>query len=428
MYTESIPAFQAFETAIGEFKTHLDTTLKVLNEEQDKTVSHYKLLIIILCVAGVLIGLLMGGAIERPITNSLNKITELIQQLAANNLAAADLHMTDRSEIARAGLALDQMKSSLADMIRSISATAEHLASASEEISTSASQQATSAGSQKDQTAQVATALQEMAATVQQVSENSDRAAEASRKAADTARQGGSVVEQTLVKMQVIADSVRSSAEKVVELGKRSDQIGRIVGVIKDIADQTNLLALNAAIEAARAGEQGRGFAVVADEVRKLAERTTASTKEIATMIEAVQSETRLAVQAMEEGTKQVAEGVATTQKAGEALKQIIQVSQQVGDMVTHIATAATQQSSATDDINNSMNQIARLLIESAEGAQQSEKACQELSRLALNLRKLVGNFRLPAGGELSEYPVRLYSPARLNPDEEFKSFAATAK
>ena len=143
---------------------------------------------------------------------------------------------------------------------------------------------------------------------MQQVSENSGRAAEASRKAADTARQGGTVVEQTLVKMKVIAESVRGTAGKVEELGKRSDQIGRIVGVINDIADQTNLLALNAAIEAARAGEQGRGFAVVADEVRKLAERTTMSTKEIATMIEAVQGDTRLAVEAMEQGPRQVAE------------------------------------------------------------------------------------------------------------------------
>jgi len=428
MYTEAIPAFQSFDTAVGEFKTHLDTTLKALNEDQDKTVDHYKLLIVILCALGLLIGLTMGGAIERPITNSLNKITELIQQMAANNLAASDLRMTDRSEIARAGLALDQMKNSLADMIRSISVTAEHLASASEEISSSASQQASTAGSQKDQTTQVATALQEMSATVQQVSENSGRAAEASRKAADTARQGGAVVEQTLVKMQVIADSVRGSAAKVEELGKRSDQIGRIVGVINDIADQTNLLALNAAIEAARAGEQGRGFAVVADEVRKLAERTTTSTKEIATMIEAVQSETRQAVQAMEEGTKQVAEGVTTTQKAGEALKQIIQVSQEVGDMVTHIATAATQQSSATEDINNSMNQIARLLIESADGAQQSEKACQELSGLALDLRKLVGTFRLPTGGEVRDYPVRMYSPTRPDSDEALKSFAAAGR
>jgi methyl-accepting chemotaxis protein len=396
---QAVPAFRTLESAIHNLTTHLDDTKNKVHGAENEEVRDGKLITLGLCAAGTLLGLIMGNLIARSVTTSLAKMIALLQQLAANNLAADDLQMSDQSEIGRAGLALNQMKKSLSEMICSIADTAGHVASASEQISSAASQQAASTGSQKDQTAQVATALQQMAATVQQVSENSSRAAEASRKAADTARLGGGVVEQTLVKMQVIADSVRSSAEKVAELGKRSDQIGRIVSVINDIADQTNLLALNAAIEAARAGEQGRGFAVVADEVRKLAERTTTSTKEIAAMIEAVQSETGLAVQAMEEGTRQVAEGVATTQKAGEALKQIIHVSQEVGDMVTHIATAATQQSSATEDINNSMNQIARLLIESADGAQQSEKACQELSALAFDLRKLVGNFRLPGDG-----------------------------
>ena len=425
---QAVPAFHTLEIAIDNLTAHLDDVRAKTNRTEDEEVRDGKLITLGLCVAGTLLGLMMGNLIARSVTTSLAKMIALLQQLAANNLAAADLQMNDQSEIGRAGLALNQMKKSLSEVICSIADTAGHVASASEQISSAASQQAVSTGNQKDQTAQVATALQEMSATVLQVSENSERAAEASRKAADTARQGGAVVEQTLVKMQVIADSVRGSAAKVEELGKRSDQIGRIVGVINDIADQTNLLALNAAIEAARAGEQGRGFAVVADEVRKLAERTTTSTKEIANMIEAVQSENRMAVQAMEEGTKQVAEGVTTTQKAGEALKQIIQVSQEVGDMVTHIATAATQQSSVTEDINNSMNQIARLLIESAEGAQQSEKACQELSGLALDLRKLVGNFRLPVGGELKEYPARMYSPTRPGSDEALKSCAAASR
>src|SRR5437660_2939064 len=164
-----------------------------------------------------------------------------------------------------------------------------------------------------DQASQVATAMQQMSATVIEVSENSNRAAEAARKASETARHGGKIVDETLAKMRVIAGAVTASAKKMEELGKSSDQIGRIVAVIDDIADQTNLLALNAAIEAARAGEQGRGFAVVADEVRKLAERTTTATKEIAQMIRTIQADMKSAVRAMEEGTIQVQHGEQST-------------------------------------------------------------------------------------------------------------------
>jgi methyl-accepting chemotaxis protein len=213
--------------------------------------------------------------------------------------------------------------------------------------------------------------------------------------ASETAREGGAIVEDTLSRMRSIADSVRETAHKVQELGARSDQIGKIVGVIDDIADQTNLLALNAAIEAARAGEQGRGFAVVADEVRKLAERTTKATKEIAEMIEAVQGETRTAVEKMRSGTVQVEAGVEMTSKAGSSLNDIIDQAEHVGEMVTHIATAATEQSSATEPVNANMDQINRLASESADGAQQSAKACEQLSSLALELQSIVGRFTL---------------------------------
>ena len=146
--------------------------------------------------------------------------------------------------------------------------------------------------------------------------DNSNRAADASKHQAETAREGGAIVEESLAKMRAIAESVSATAQKVEDLGKSSDHIGRIIGVIDDIADQTNLLALNAAIEAARAGEQGRGFAVVADEVRKLAERTTSATKEVANMVQSIQGETKNAVAAMHDGTHQVQEGL---QKIGRA-------------------------------------------------------------------------------------------------------------
>jgi methyl-accepting chemotaxis protein len=350
-------------------------------------------------IAGVVIGLLVAIFIARSITAAISKMVIMIQEIAANNLTVDDLEIHSQDEIGQAGISLNKMKNNLREIIQSIAGTAEHVASASEEISTSASQQAQGAETQTNQATQVATAMQEMSSTVLQVSENSNKAADASRKAAETARHGGAIVDDTLNKMRVIAESVSATAKKMEELGKSSDQIGRIIGVIDDIADQTNLLALNAAIEAARAGEQGRGFAVVADEVRKLAERTTTATKEIAQMIKNIQDETKVAVTAMEGGTKQVEEGVISTGQAGDALKEIIHMSDQVGEMITHIATAATEQSSASEEINNNMEQISKLVKESAEGAKQSAQACQDLSGLALDLQKMVSNFKVGSNG-----------------------------
>jgi methyl-accepting chemotaxis protein len=235
--------------------------------------------------------------------------------------------------------------------------------------------------------------MQEMAETEREVSRHSNTAAESAKSAANSARDGGKIVEGVLGHMRGIAHSVGESAAKIEHLRARSDEIGKIVGAIGDIANQTNLLALNAAIEAARAGEQGRGFAVVAGEVRRLAERTALATKEIGAVIRTVQSLTVDAVQQMRSGTAAVEQGVEVTAGAGESIQHIIREADKVGLMVAQIASAATQQAAATEEVTTTMSQISELAAESAEGAQYSAGTCEQLFNLALGLRNMVGLF-----------------------------------
>src|SRR5579872_5373383 len=369
---------------------------------QDPAILHalsiMQITLVITSLLAASVASVVAGTFRRRFSGALINVAARTEVIAKGDLTGEPLKGDSNDEIGDLIAAVNQMQRSLREIIHSMAATAEHVASASEQISSTATQMAQGAEVQRDQASQVARAMQEMSSTVLQVSDNSNKAAEAARQAAETARQGGKVVQDTLAKMQAISESVSGTSKKILELGKSSDQIGRIIGVIDDIADQTNLLALNAAIEAARAGEQGRGFAVVADEVRKLAERTTSATKEIAQMIKNIQDETRVAVAAMESGSKQVEEGVSSTAKAGDSLRSIIQMSEQVGGMITEIATAATEQSSASEEINNNMETIAKLVKESADGAQQSAKACQDLSGLALDLQNMVGKFSVGNG------------------------------
>ena len=225
--------------------------------------------------------------------------------------------------------------------------------------------------------------------------ENANMAASTAQEAGQKAKEGGEVVVETINGINRIANVVSESAETIQKLGNSSNQIGEIIQVIDEIADQTNLLALNAAIEAARAGEQGRGFAVVADEVRKLAERTTKATQEIAQMIKKIQDDTVGAVQAIEMGTNEAEKGKDLAQKAGSSLNDIIDNFERVSDIINQLAAASEEQSSASEQISSNVEAINRVTHQSADATQQISLAAENLHHLTDNLQQLVNSFKL---------------------------------
>jgi methyl-accepting chemotaxis protein len=234
-----------------------------------------------------------------------------------------------------------------------------------------------------------------MSSTSSDIAANCTRAAETSCQTSDSASAGASVVKETILGMDKIAERVKQTADTIDALGARSEQIGEIVGTIEDIADQTNLLALNAAIEAARAGDQGRGFAVVADEVRALAERTTRATKEIGDMIKAIQSETRDAVHAMEEGVREVEKGAVSSHKSGESLQEILEYIAEVNLQISQIATAAEQQTATVNEITRNIQEVTDVVHQSARGAEETSAAAAQLAEQAQHLTSLVGRFNV---------------------------------
>jgi methyl-accepting chemotaxis protein len=296
------------------------------------------------------------------------------------------------------GLLADEINS-LVDKIRTIifqiAQTSEQVSSSAVELQSNAVQMAIGSEEVAAQSETVATAGEEMSATSCDIAQNCLMAFEGSQQASAAAVSGARVVNETITVMNSISERVRNSAKAVESLGSRSDQIGEIVGTIEDIADQTNLLALNAAIEAARAGEQGRGFAVVADEVRALAERTTRATREIGEMIKAIQQETKGAVKAMEEGVSEVAKGSEKAAESGRALEQILQQINDVNAQIHQVATAAEEQTATTSEISNNMQQITEVVANTSRGSKDSASAAKQLSVLAEDLRRIVSQFKI---------------------------------
>ena len=445
---ETRPAVAETQRILGQLRDHFNTRSETLAGDIRSRIGTSVTVLVVLSILAALLG---GGAgwfvirsVTRPIdlvmraTESMNRefveMEGVVEAIAANDLtkdiaesAMERIGVNSRDEIGRLveciedtmackdriAISMRRMVSSLNNMIRQLSDNARELVTAATEVASTSEQMSRGAREQTSQVTQVSSAVEQMTATIIESSKNSGEATEVAKRASSTATTGGEVVSRTIGSMQKIAGTVRDSAQSIGKLAQAAEQIGQIISVIDDIADQTNLLALNAAIEAARAGEQGRGFAVVADEVRKLAERTSKATGEITQMIKGIQAQTNDAVQSMESGIKQVEDGRAMTDQAGNSLQEIVSMSQRVMSMIQQIASATAEQSSAAEEISRTIEHVASISRESSVGAEQSAAAAEELNRQAESLRQMVSSFRIKGGNtsivELAKQDHMLY-------------------
>ncbi len=376
----------------------VEAVMQGANGSLRETVHSMRLQAIYLWLA-ILFGGIVGSVLAefsiRRVVRSVVLVANRAQQITEGELTGESLYIDANDEVGSLATSINRMQDNLRSMIRTMMEISNMVNGDSEKLANSTADTSRRTKEQSLQTQQAATAMQEMSISIAEVSKHAQNAAENAKEASKTAKHGGATVEQMLISMQSIADSVRNTASTVQRLGKESEQIIRIVNVIEEIAQKTDLLALNAALEAARAGEQGPGLAVVAGEVRRLAESTRNATSEIAQMIEGIRAHTLSAVEAMETGTATVNEGVETTTRAGEALQRIIHMADQVDGMIAQIAAAAMQQSEAARQSSANVDIINRLGEENAAAIPESNAIVNSVQTGARRLQEHIANFRL---------------------------------
>jgi|GEM_PF-268389 len=348
------------------------------------------LLISMAMVIGALVGFVMSKSIVGPVRDILASLETLVTGDLSQRIT---VNRTD--EFGKLGIAYNTATDNLAHMMGDIRTEANEVAELALEISNNSSRMTDGINEQRMQTSQVSAAVEEMSASVSEVAQSAQEASSVSDEAGEKASYGGSVVQGTIGGMNAISEQVNQSVISVSELGKKSEQVGEIAKVINDIADQTNLLALNAAIEAARAGEHGRGFAVVADEVRKLAERTAVATQEVAESVQAIKIDTQNAIILMESGKDSVHDGVQLAEQAGSALEEIVANAKNIAPMIQGIAAAATQQSAAANEISRSIERIDMVTNESAQGIGEVANSAETLTTKSVSLQQLVAQFTM---------------------------------
>jgi twitching motility protein PilJ len=284
----------------------------------------------------------------------------------------------------------------LRSLVTTINETAVQVAAAAQETQATAMHLAEAAEHQAQQITSASAAINEIAVSIDEVSKNSAESADVAQRSVQIAAKGAEVVRQTIQGMDSIRDQIQETSKRIKRLGESSQEIGSIVELINDISEQTNILALNAAIQAASAGEAGRGFAVVADEVQRLAERASNATKRIETLVQTIQADTNEAVSSMEQTTAEVVAGARLAEDAGLALGEIETVSNDLADLIQNISEAARQQSAAATNISATMNVIQEITTQTSVGASQTAESIGNLAQLAADLRRSVADFKLP--------------------------------
>jgi hemerythrin len=344
---------------------------------------------VLLVIMSVILGLVSGDAFK-----PLEGIVAALEKAAGGDLSTR-VEVRGNGEFARLATAFNTMMNDMNQAMRQFFSVADLVRDSVVMVRNTTATMACAAEEVAIQAGSIATASEEMSATSSDIARNCLYAAESAQKATLQTHTGSELVQSSAHLMENIAQRVNVSSKTVAGLGERSDQIGAIVNTIEEIADQTNLLALNAAIEAARAGEQGRGFAVVADEVRALAERTTRATKEIAAMINSIQSETQSAVGSMSEGVEEVKHGTAEANRSGGALEEILNQINELTMQISQVATAAEEQTATTHEITGNIQMITDVVNRNVENAHSTTVATGKLAEQVDSLHALVSHFRL---------------------------------